>query len=165
MAIDPANRKWIGTNGGIFLQSADGLQTIYNFTEDNSPLLSNIIRSVAVDDRTGDVYIGTDKGINTFRAEATLTEPGVSGNPYVYPNPVRPDYSGPIAIKNLANNGNVKILDAAGFVVFETESTGGTAVWDGLGANGQRVHSGVYIVLSADEDGNNKKTAKFVYIH
>jgi hypothetical protein len=165
MAIDPANRKWIGTNGGIFLQSADGLETIYNFTEDNSPLLSNRIRSVAVDDRTGDVYIGTDKGINTFRAEATLTEEGVSGQPYVYPNPVRPDYNGPIAIKNLANNGNVKILDSAGFIVFETESTGGTAVWDGLGENGQRVQSGVYIVLSADEKGNNKKTAKFVYIH
>ncbi|MEZ5004463.1 MAG: two-component regulator propeller domain-containing protein [Chitinophagales bacterium] len=165
IAIDPANRKWIGTNGGVFLQSADGLETIYNFKESNSPLLSNVIRSIAVDERTGDVYINTAKGINTFRSTATLTEDGISGAPFVFPNPVRPEYNGPIAIRNLANNGNVKIMDIAGHVVYETQATGGQAIWDGLDVDGKRVQTGVYIVLSADDDGKMKKTAKFVFIN
>lgn len=165
IAVDPANRKWIGTNGGVFLQSADGLETIYSFNEDNSPLLSNVIRSIAVDERSGDVFINTARGINSFRSTATLTEDGVSGAPFVFPNPVRPEYNGPIAIRNLANNGNVKIMDVAGYVVYETQATGGQAVWDGLDVNGNRVQTGVYIVLSADDDGKMKKTAKFVFIN
>ncbi|MCP4125204.1 MAG: T9SS type A sorting domain-containing protein [Bacteroidetes bacterium] len=164
ITIDPGNRKWIGTNSGIFLQSADGLETIYHFTEDNSPLLSNVIRSVEVDEPNGDVYIGTSKGINSFRAEATFTDEQSSGGPIVYPNPVRPDYHGLIAIRNLPNNANVKIVDAAGHLVHETESIGGQAVWDGLDVHGKRPHSGVYVVLSADDNGKFKRTAKFVFI-
>ena len=165
IAIDPGNRKWIGTNGGIFLQSASGLETVHHFTTDNSPLISNTIRSVAIDEKTGDVYIGTDKGINTYRADAILTIEGKSGEPYVYPNPVRPEYRGPIAIANLPNNASVKIVDVGGNIVYETESVGGLATWDGYDINGDRVHSGVYIVLSADEDGGQKTTTKFVFIH
>jgi len=164
ISIDPGNRKWIGTNDGVFLQSADGLETIYRFTEENSPLLSNNIRSIAVDEQNGDVYIGTSKGINSFRAEATLTDEGSSGDPFVYPNPVRPEYRGPIAIRNLPNNANVKIVDVAGHLVHETESIGGQAVWDGYDVYGKRPHSGVYIVLSADDEGKFKRTAKFVFI-
>jgi hypothetical protein len=164
ITIDPGNRKWIGTNSGVFLQSADGLQTIRHFTVDNSPLLSNIIRSVAINEENGDVYIGTELGINTFRGDATVTDEKSGDRPYVYPNPVRPDYRGPIAIRNLPNNANVKIVDTAGFLVYETTSEGGTATWDGRDVHGKRVHSGVYIVLSADEDGKFKRTAKFVFI-
>jgi len=164
ITIDPGNRKWIGTNSGVFLQSADGLETIYHFTEDNSQLLSNVIRSVGVDESNGDVYIGTSKGINSFRAEATFTDEETSGAPFVYPNPVRPEYRGLIAIRNLPNNANVKIVDVAGHLVHETESIGGQAVWDGLDVHGKRPQSGVYIVLSADDDGKFKRTAKFVFI-
>lgn len=165
ITVDAGNRKWIGTNTGVFLQSPDGLETVYRFTESNSPLLSNVVRSIEVDAGNGDVYIGTERGINTFRAEATLTDEDRSGDPFVYPNPVRPDYFGPIAIRNLPNNANVKIVDVAGHLVYETTSTGGQAVWDGLDSNGERPQSGVYIVLSADDDGKFRRTAKFVFIH
>lgn len=164
IATDPSNRKWIGTRNGIFLQSEDGLETIHYFTEDNSPLLSNSIRSIAVDEDNGDVYIGTDKGLITFRGDATFTDEDDTEEVYVYPNPVRPKYRGPIAIRNLPNNANVKIADVAGHVVYETISEGGQATWDGRDPNGKRVHSGVYIVLSANDDGSFKRSAKFVFI-
>jgi hypothetical protein len=164
ITVDPANRKWIGTNNGLFLQSSDGLETIHYFTADNSPLLSNIIRSVAINEENGDVFIGTALGINTYRADATFTDVAGSEAPYVYPNPVRPDYRGPIAIRNLPNNANVKIVDVAGHLVYETSSEGGQATWDGRDVKGDRVHSGVYIVLSADDKGDFKRTAKFVFI-
>lgn len=165
IAVDPANRKWFGTNGGLFLQSSNGEESIYAFTVDNSPLLSNTIRSIAIDEQTGDVFIATDRGINSFRAEATNTDENASDDPIVYPNPVRPEYKGPIAIKNLANNSVVKILDVAGFLVHETRALGGQAIWDGNDPNGDRAKSGVYIVLSASDDGSTKRSTKFVLIN
>ncbi len=162
--VDPGNRKWIGTNNGIFLQSEDGLETIHSFTEENSPLLSNQIKSVATDENTGDVFIGTSKGIISFKGEATTTTEN-SGEPFVYPNPIRPGYSGPIAIRNLPNNGNVKILDAAGYLVWEGASLGGQAIWYGVNGNGERVKSGVYYVLAANEDGTEKAKTKLVLVN
>ena len=47
----------------LFLVSPDGLQTIHQFTAENSPLLSNTILSVATDPNTGEVIIATDAGL------------------------------------------------------------------------------------------------------
>lgn len=161
--VDPGNRKWFGTTNGAFLVSADGLESIYSFNQDNSPLLSNDIRSVAVDKKTGDVFFGTSKGIISFRAEATSTD-DESGKPIVIPNPVRPDYFGPIAIRNLPDNGIVKILDSGGYLVWESRSIGGQAIWDGKNANGQDVKSGVYFVLAASDNGKEKARTKIAVV-
>lgn len=161
--VDSGNRKWIGTKNGVFLVNETGLESIYSFNESNSPLLSNVIRSIAIDEKTGDVYFGTEKGIISFRAEATSTNEE-SEKPIVIPNPVRPDYYGPIAIRNLPNNSVVKILDAAGYLVWEGVSTGGQAIWDGKNGNGEDVKSGIYFVLASSPNGKEKARTKIAII-
>ncbi len=164
ITVDEADRKWIGTNNGVFLQSADGLETVHYFNNENSPLPSNQIRNIAIHPETGDVFIGTENGLMSFRGDATQTQEN-GKKAHVFPNPVREDYSGPIAIKNLPNNSSVKITDIAGFLVHETKATGGQAVWDGNLINGGRAATGVYIVFAASEDGKEKAVAKFVLIN
>lgn len=164
IAVDAANRKWIGTNNGLYLVREDGQQTLYRFTFENSPLLSNTIRSLAINPQNGDLFIGTASGINTFRAEATSAS-AYNGDVFVYPNPVTADYQGLIAVKGLPDNSSVKIVDAAGSLVFQTTSLGGQAVWDGRLVNGERAASGVYVVLSVSDDKQEKAAAKFVLLH
>ncbi len=167
IVIDGANRKWIGTGGaGVFLMSDDGTEQIYHFTSKNSPLFSNQITSLGVDQLSGEVFIGTDKGIISFKGDATWGVPEfVSKDVYAYPNPVEPDYEGPIAIKGLVNNADVKISDAAGNVVFATTANGGQAIWDGNKLTGERVKSGVYLVFASNEDGKEAFVTKILLIN
>jgi ligand-binding sensor domain-containing protein len=150
IAVDGANRKWFGTTSGIFVQSASGSDAVAKYNTENSPLLSNFITNMAINPNSGMVYIATDKGFMSLRGEATggglIHKPTAT----VFPNPVRPDYDGAIAINGLARDAYVKIADVNGTVVFETQALGGQAVWDGKGADGQRVTTGVYWVLSAN---------------
>ncbi|MBL7816663.1 MAG: hypothetical protein JNL70_16700 [Saprospiraceae bacterium] len=150
IAIDGANRKWFGTSSGLFVTSADGKEEVFKFNTENSPLLSNNITALAIRPN-GEVFIGTDKGLMSFKSEAT------EGGDYndqtkvlAYPNPVRPDYEGPIAIKGFARDANVKIADVNGNVVFETKALGGQAIWNGRDFNGNRVSTGVYLVLATN---------------
>ena len=122
------------------------------------------MRSVAINPDNGDVFIGTDKGICTYRAEATTTSDNTP-QPYVYPNPVRQDYDGPIAVNGIPNNCNVKFVDISGNLVFETTATGGQAVWDGNLINGNRAATGVYFALCAGSDKKQKAKLKFLLIH
>lgn len=161
--IDPGNRKWFGTSNGLFLQSSDGLKNIHYFNESNSPLLSNIIRNIAIHPDNGDLYISTAKGIVTYRAEATSTG-NLDAKAFAYPNPVRPEYKGPIAVKNLPNNSSVKITDISGNLVYEATATGGQIVWDGNDVFGNSVSSGIYYVLAVSKDNKEKKAAKIAVI-
>jgi hypothetical protein len=164
LLVDNANRKWIGTNNGLFLVSPDGKKTIHYFNEGNSPLLSNYIRSLAINPENGDLFIGTGKGICSYRADATATTTDTPA-PFVYPNPVRADYTGPIAFRGIPDNCNVKIIDVSGNLVYETTALGGQAVWDGNLVNGERAATGVYFALCK---GNGKKETaklKFVLLH
>ena len=164
--IDGANRKWIGTNDdGVYLISADGLETIHHFTTDNSPLPSNSIVSIAINDRSGEVFIGTDKGIASYMSDATRPEEKLDeNNIYAYPNPVKADYSGNIAIVGLTHDCNVKIVDTAGYLINEGTSNGGQYTWNGRNARGEKVASGVYYVLTYDSNGNEGVATKIVVI-
>jgi len=148
IAVDGGNRKWFGTTNGIFVQSPSGDEQLARFTATNSLLLDNNIRHIAIDHTTGEVWIATTKGLMSYRAEATEGSPVHSEQPYAYPNPVRPDYEGPIAIYGLARDANVKITDVAGHLVYEGRSIGGQAVWNGRDYLGRRVASGVYLVFA-----------------
>ncbi|MEN9612820.1 MAG: hypothetical protein RLZZ628_3634 [Bacteroidota bacterium] len=150
IAVDGANRKWFGTTGGIFVQSPSGSDAVAKYNTENSPLLSNRITNMAINQRTGMVYIATDKGFMSLRAEATEGGAVHKSEATVFPNPVRPDYDGVIAINGLARDAYVKVADGNGTVVFETQALGGQAIWDGKGADGQRVATGVYWVMSAN---------------
>jgi ligand-binding sensor domain-containing protein len=151
IAIDGANRKWFGTTSGIFVQSPDGKDEILKFNTENSPLLSNNVTAITIRQSTGEVFIGTDKGLMSYRSDAIRgNEFNKESEAYAYPNPVRPDYTGPIAIKGLARDSNVKITDVNGNIVFETKALGGQAIWQGNDFNGRRVASGVYLVFSTN---------------
>ena len=164
--VDGANRKWIGTNDdGIYLISADGLETIHHFTTENSPLPSNSIVSIAINDRSGEVFIGTDKGIASYMSDATRPEEKLDeNNIYAYPNPVKADFSGNIAIVGLTHDCNVKIVDTAGYLINEGTSNGGQYTWNGRNARGEKVASGVYYVLTYDSNGNEGVATKIVVI-
>ncbi len=164
IVVDGSNRKWFGTaSSGLFLISADGQETIYHFTEDNSPLLSNNVISLAIEPITGKVFIGTEKGLMSYQSDASSPFEDYS-NAYAYPNPVRPNYTGPITITGLMDESVVHIVDNAGNLVCETYSNGGSAIWDGRTADGHRAASGVYSVL-CNADGGKHTVVKILLMH
>jgi len=151
--IDGANRKWFGTSNGIFVQSASGDEQELGFSSSNSPLFDDNVIDLAFDGTSGEMWIGTDRGLQVYRTETTIgTRTHRASNVYSYPNPVPPEYNGPIAIKGLANDVDVKITDVNGKLVYETESLGGQAIWNGEDFLGQKVSSGVYLVFSSTSD-------------
>ncbi len=163
--VDGANRKWFGTeNSGAFLMSADCQTEIFHFNTENSKLISNQITSIAIDGKTGEVFLGTDIGLVSFKGTATEGNNSYTGA-YIYPNPVRENYTGSITITGLATNVNVKITDISGQIVYETNAFGGQAIWDGNNFSGKRVSTGVYLVFCTDEKGENKKVLKLLLIN
>lgn len=165
LAVDGANRKWIGTeSGGVYLMSDDGTKEILHFTADNSPLLSDNVTGITIDPESGEVFFSTGKGIVSYRSDAVEGE-DYNGDVYAYPNPVRPEYHGPIAIKGLVRDADVKITDIAGNLIFQTTALGGQAIWDGNNFAGERAASGVYIVFITNEDGTQKKVTKILLMN
>lgn len=165
IAIDGANRKWIGTqNSGVFLISEDGREQIEHFTETNSPLLSNEINCISIDGNNGEVFIGTSKGIVSYRATATdgLDE---YTDVYAFPNPVRENYDGPIAIRGLIKDASVKITDINGGLVYSTKALGGQAIWDGKNFEGKKASTGVYLVFCSNEDGSKTFITKILFVN
>jgi len=146
--FDGANRKWFGTRNGIFVQSPDAKTLEMQFNVDNSPLFDNTINAFEYDGATGIMYIATNKGMQSYRTETLGAETNHAREVFAYPNPVRPDYEGPIAIKGLARDANVKITDLNGKLVHETIALGGQAIWDGNDYTGRRAATGVYYVFS-----------------
>jgi len=162
--VDGANRKWIATNNGVWLMSADGVTEINYFNEDNSPLLSNEVQDITIDPTSGLVFFATSKGIISYRG--TATEGGdTNNNVLVYPNPVREDYSGPVAIKGLSRDAYVKITDVSGNLIYATQALGGQVIWNGKTLDGQRAATGVYLVFSSDVRGSETYVTKFLMIH
>jgi hypothetical protein len=163
IAVDGANRKWVGTRNGVWLISPDGQQIISRFTETNSPLLSNTINRITVDPHSGEVFISTFSGICSFRG--TATEGSVTKDSVlVFPNPVPPGYGGTIAIRGLPENAWVKITELDGRLVYQSRALGGQAVWNGRNYKGERASSGVYLVLVADEANREKLATKIFFI-
>ena len=164
MDIDAANRKWIGTNdNGIFLISEDGQETIHHFTTDNSPLPSNCIESIAVNHRTGEVFIGTSKGIASYKSDATRPEETLERKSvHTYPNPVKSNYNGNISIVGLTDKCNVKIVDGSGYLINEGTSNGGMYTWNGRNRKGEKVSSGVYHVLLYDKNGKEGEVTRII---
>jgi len=165
IAVDGANRKWVGTSaGGLYLISSNGLEQLEHFTAENSPLFSNKIITLGIQPRTGEVYIGTDQGLQVFRSTATYAENFALDDIHAFPNPVRPGYDGPIAIKGFVRDARVHITDASGHTVYSTRAFGGQAIWNGCTASGEPVASGVYYVFASDDDGANRSVTKILVV-
>ena len=161
---DGADRKWVGTmNNGIYLVSADGLEMIHHFTTENSILPSNDIKSIAINNKSGEVFIGTANGIVSYMSDATAPEATLQeSSVHAYPNPVKASYSGNISIVGLTYDCELKIVDAAGYLITEGTSTGGQFTWNGRNAKGEKVASGVYYVLMYDENGDESLATKIL---
>ena len=166
ITIDGGNRKWMGTSGnGVYLLSSDGIEMIEHFTTENSPLISDNIESIAIDGSTVEVFFGTDAGLVSYLGTATDPAGSLSDdNIKVYPNPVRPEYTGRIYITGLMRDTDVKIVSASGYLVNSGTSVGGEYTWDGKNKGGKRVASGVYYVLAADAERNSGAVAKILVI-
>lgn len=162
--IDGSDNKWFGTDtAGAFLVSPDGQRTLYHFTKDNSPLPSNTINDIAIDNTTGEVFFATDKGMVSFKGSSTAAANDLN-SVYAYPNPVRPGYEGDVKITNLTDKANVKITDIEGNLVYETTSEGGTITWDTTAFGKYKVRSGVYMVFISSEDTTMKAVRKIMVI-
>ena len=139
---------------------------LQHFTTENSKLLSNIIQSVAINNTTGEVFIGTDNGLCSYISDATETNTEMtSDNVWAYPNPVEPGYTGPITITGLTLDADVKILSSNGAIVNEGRSNGGTYVWDGCDKKGRRVASGIYMVATATSKGEKGTVCKIAIVN
>ncbi len=165
IAIDGGNRKWIGTQtSGVYLVSEDGLTTIEHFTENNSPLPSNSVLSIAIHPITGEVFFGTTDGIASYQSDASEPQEDFD-NVYAYPNPVRSNYEGTISITGLMDNTVINIIDAGGNLICKTRSNGGTAIWDGKDQYGRRAATGVYTVLCNTANGKNHTVTKILILN
>lgn len=148
IAVDGANRKWIGTRNGLYVQSPSGEFQIEYFNTVNSPLLSNNIFTISVNEKTGEVWIGTDRGIQVFRSNATFAKDHFTESIRVFPNPATSEFIGDIAIQGLSRDARVKITDLSGRLVYETFANGGQAVWNRKDYLGNDVASGVYLIFA-----------------
>ena len=166
IAVDGANRKWLGTEGsGIYLVNDDGSEVISHFTTENSPILSDNIFALAIHPATGELMVGTDEGLCSYATGVTrAADHLVKSEVKVFPNPVRPDYHGRITISGLTDGAEVKIVSSAGQLVTRGNATGGAFLWDGCNARGQRVAAGVYFILLATADGSTAVASKVVVI-
>lgn len=167
IAIDGGNRKWFSTRGnGVYLISADNMTEVHHFTAENSSLLSNNVEAVAVNDATGEVYFGTDKGLCSYMSDATATSASMSkDNVYAYPNPVEPGYTGLITVVGLTMDADVKITTTNGVLVAQGRSNGGSFTWDGNDLHGKRVASGIYMVQTATSTGGKGTVCKIAIVN
>jgi hypothetical protein len=165
IAVDGANRKWLGTaTSGAYLLSADGTKRLKSYNEQNSPILSNTIGSVAVDNKTGEVWFVTSQGVISVRGDAIEGKEEFSGI-YSFPNPVREDFEGNVIVTGLMKDTQIRITDISGNLVYETISDGGQASWDLKTYNGRRVATGVYLVFCASSDGSKSAVTKILVIN
>ncbi|WP_444671253.1 type IX secretion system anionic LPS delivery protein PorZ [Flavobacterium columnare] len=162
--VDGANNKWVSVEeSGVFLISPDGQQTKLHFTKENSPLPSNIVDDIEIDQTTGKVYFVTNNGTVSYQSLATVGTKDYS-NTYIYPNPYRPEHKGMVRVTGLKDKSNVKITDIEGNLVFENISQGGTIEWDTLSFAKTKVSSGVYVVLVSDQEGEDTVVKKLLII-
>lgn len=160
---DGGNRKWVGTTEGLWLFNDNFTEALAFYTVDNSPLYSNNIISIEIHQITGEVFIATDKGIISYRSDASTGNADFS-SAKIFPNPVRPEYSGVITIEGLKDNVMVKITDMQGKLFYETRSNGGTATWNMLNYAGIKAETGMYLVFATTDKGEEKFVGKIAIV-
>ncbi|GHU57682.1 ABC transporter substrate-binding protein [Bacteroidia bacterium] len=164
IAVDGGNRKWLGTeNSGLYLVSENGKEVIEHFTVENSPIISNTIQSLTINDITGEVFIGTNKGLISYIGDATKGSENYS-NVFAYPNPVRPDFDDKVIVTGLMENSNIKITDSRGNLIVQGKSTGGQFSWNCRNVSGKKVVSGVYLVLSSTPNAKESVVTKIAVV-
>jgi hypothetical protein len=164
--LDGGGRIWFGSQGnGVYLMSADCQEEIHHFTSDNSPLISDVVYDIVIDEETGRVFFATDKGLCSYMSDATKSFEELDENIILaYPNPVTSDYNGPILVKGLVQDSEVKILSTSGHVIWSGKSNGGMFTWNGRNKQGKRVASGIYHVVANTPDGESAVVTRIAFI-
>ncbi len=165
ITTDGANRKWVGTENGAWLISEDAKSVVHAFNTTNSPLPSNKVYNIGVNPDNGEVFFITEKGLVSYRSDATEGVDVDKQELLVFPNPIEPGYEGNIAIRGVSTDARVKITDAKGQLVFQTTAYGGQANWNGYTYTGKKAQSGVYYVFAMSKDGSLTSSTKFVIIN
>lgn len=164
LAVEPGNRKWIGTHNGLYQFNADGTELIGQFTTEESPLPSDHIRELRFEKETGILFIDTPNGMVSYRSNSTISSEDLSSIT-IFPNPVRPGYGGQVGIKGLMDKSVVKITQLSGRLVYETRAQGGTASWNLSDYTGRRVTGGIYLVIVVSSNGERKVAGKLAIIN
>lgn len=164
--VDKNNRKWFGTTGnGLYIIDSDNITTLAHFTKDNSKLFSDDILALAANESTGEVFIGTDKGLCSYTSNFADNSNGMTkDNVWAYPNPVRPGYTGAITITGLTSGATIKIVTSNGALVNEGTASNGEYKWYGIDRNGKQVVSGVYMVEVATSEGDKGVVCKIAIV-
>lgn len=163
--VDGNNNKWVATaSSGAFLFSPTGRETLFQFTTDNSPLPTNSVNDIAIDEETGKVYFATDKGIVAFQGERSSKPQENLESVRVFPNPVRPGFDGNVTIDGLTERARVKITDIEGNLVYEAVSQGGSIPWDTRSFSGNKVASGVYMLFISTSDNIETTVSKVMIV-
>lgn len=163
LAVDGGNRIWMSTVNGITLFSQNFSEQIAHFNTDNSPLPSNDIQEFAYNPVNGEMYILTSKGLVSYRTGSSKGDDHSSVS--IFPNPVRPGYSGLVGITGVVRDASVKITDIHGKLIRQLTANGGTASWDLLDYNRNEVQSGIYVIFSSSADGEDTYIGKLAVIH
>lgn len=163
--VDPLNQKWVGTNQGLFLVDQDGTNLLAVYNSQNSPLLSDIILNLAIDQNSGTVYVSTNAGIISLKTSSVKPLESFAGLK-IYPSPFKiKNDNNTLTIDGLIAGTDIKILTISGKLVREFTSPGGrVASWDGRNDSGSLVNSGVYIIVAYDQEGNNVASGKIAII-
>ncbi len=174
ICVDGADNKWFGTLNGVLHTNSSGQETLSNFTTTNSPLPSDVIHTIQFDGSTGKIYFATAKGIVAYNSNISPYGEHLE-EVYAYPNPVKKQHNF-VTIEgrngtNIPNGTNVKIVDIAGKLVFETnvkegqELYGGKVVWNKTNLSGRKVASGIYVVLLTTKDYSETAMTKIAIIN
>jgi hypothetical protein len=165
IAVDGGNRKWIGTEGGglFFVDQSNENLTVENFNTNNSPILSDNITSIAINGKTGEVFIGTNRGVCSYQGDAIDGQPDYSGV-HAFPNPVFPKRNNQVVITGLMQNSRIKITDVAGNLIKDAVSNGGQYTWNCANHKGEIVTSGIYLVFATLSDGSQGVVTKIMVL-
>lgn len=164
ICVDGSNKKYFGTENGVFVFNAEGTEVIAEYKTTNSPLPSNVINDIQIEPETGEVFFATEAGVVSLMGPATEGKEEFK-ELTVFPNPVKPEFDGKITIRGISMNGKIRITTISGQLVKELQAEGGQAIWDGADINGKKVASGMYIALGVSEDGKKGGLAKITFLN
>ena len=162
--VAPDQTKWFGSEReGLWQFSEQGDERLGHFTRANSPLTSGLVQSLGMDPVSGELLIVQPNAAFSFRTKSMGLFDNLS-ELKIFPNPVRPDFSGYLSIEGLTDFSRIKITTAAGRVVYSAEVRGGKATWNILEGLGGRPGPGVYLVYVVDSVGQERIAGKFVVL-
>ena len=157
--VDALNYKWIASTSGVFVLDPSGTQVVATVTSSTSPLLSDNVRCLVLDETSGLAYFGTAGGCSVARTSSMRPLPDFALTCYPQPFSVGGDRQ--MVIDGLAPDSDVKIMTIAGTMVAALQLRGRQAIWDGQDVGGNTVPPGIYIVSASSASAGTAAVTKF----